>query len=246
MASETTDTARLPPLPSANTLDLQRRLVAALREVGLTEVERLRVRDAMELSFETHRLQKPRPDGTPYVDHPLSVALSLMASGTRPNVDLVVAALLHDSVEDQAPRLCQLLLGTHPDKASVEKESLAALADRFGPRAAEIVAHLTNPDFDALVAGLEAPERTVRKNAIYAHHVLALIDSDPEAFVIKFSDFTENALSLDRVSDPLRRAKLQRKYGPVVEGIVVRLRALPPEHGLVPHRARMLAALTTG
>lgn len=85
---------------AAITHDLRPRLSASARGAGLSTDELVRIHEAMDLSFEVHRPEKSRPDGTPYVDHPLSVALSLFSPDAIPDADLAVAALLHDSVEN--------------------------------------------------------------------------------------------------------------------------------------------------
>jgi len=57
--------------------------------------------DAIALALEAHRGQT-RPDGTPYVLHPLRVMLALEDEGDR------IAAVLHDVVEDSPVTLEEL------------------------------------------------------------------------------------------------------------------------------------------
>jgi (p)ppGpp synthase/HD superfamily hydrolase len=56
---------------------------------------------------ELHLEQAPRPDGTPYIEHPLAVASQILEAMAHKDPDVVVAALLHDAVEDQTARLAQ-------------------------------------------------------------------------------------------------------------------------------------------
>jgi (p)ppGpp synthase/HD superfamily hydrolase len=61
----------------------------------------------------------------PYVNHLIEVAQLVSTTSTEPDAELVIAALLHDSIED----------------AGVSKEQLA---ERFGPEVADLVVELTD------------------------------------------------------------------------------------------------------
>lgn len=67
--------------------------------------EAARILAALELMVELHLNQAPRPDGSQYIEHPLAVAAQVLEAMVRKDPDVVVAALLHDAVEDQAERL---------------------------------------------------------------------------------------------------------------------------------------------
>jgi GTP diphosphokinase / guanosine-3',5'-bis(diphosphate) 3'-diphosphatase len=56
---------------------------------------------ALSFAADKHRFQR-RKDvaGTPYINHPINVALTLMEIGEEHNTDLLVAAVLHDTIED--------------------------------------------------------------------------------------------------------------------------------------------------
>ena len=56
---------------------------------------------ALAFAADKHRFQK-RKDAqeTPYINHPINVALTLMDIGGETNEDLIVAAILHDTIED--------------------------------------------------------------------------------------------------------------------------------------------------
>jgi guanosine-3',5'-bis(diphosphate) 3'-pyrophosphohydrolase len=56
---------------------------------------------ALSFAANKHRFQK-RKDvaGTPYINHPIDVALMLMEVGQETDADLLVAAVLHDTIED--------------------------------------------------------------------------------------------------------------------------------------------------
>jgi len=67
-----------------------------------------RFRAALNLAFDLHRTQERKGSGVPYVAHLLGVASLVMEHGG--NEDAAIAALLHDSVEDQGglPILAQI------------------------------------------------------------------------------------------------------------------------------------------
>lgn len=72
-----------------------------------------------------HRDQRRKdPEQTPYINHPIGVAYLLVEAGVE-DVDILQAALLHDTVEDT---------NTSPQE----------LLDTFGPRVAGVVAEVTD------------------------------------------------------------------------------------------------------
>ena len=79
------------------------------------------------------------------------------------------------------------------------------LAKEFGDRVAELVSAVTNPDYE--------PGRDQHEQ--YREHVLASLDANPWARVIKASDFTDNGVGLIHTTGP-RVAALAAKYAPLV------------------------------
>jgi len=56
---------------------------------------------ALAFSAEKHRFQKRKDkDATPYINHPIQVASTLVEIGEVADLDLLIAALLHDTIED--------------------------------------------------------------------------------------------------------------------------------------------------
>lgn len=184
--------------------------------------EREITEEALLLMCEVHADQKDRPDGTPYIEHPLGVARNVLNSLENPDFESVVSALLHDSVEDQAQKLAEkLLVG---DRGATEQErALRYIGQQFGERVQKTVASLTNPDFEAELIKQEQEVNTENKNRLYAEHVKEAIEN-PDVLPIKLFDFAENALRLNEVTDPARHLKLARKYAPVVSVFIDRLR----------------------
>jgi (p)ppGpp synthase/HD superfamily hydrolase len=156
------------------------------------EPDRERLADALALASELHRDQRRVRE--PYVNHLLRVTIRIICYYRVYDVDVLVAALLHDAVEDQPGRL-----GGSPEAA------LRTLADRYGTRVAELVGAVTNPAY--------APDRD--EDQQYREHVAATLDRYPWVRVIKISDFTDNGVGVIHTTGPkLHRAA--SKYAPLV------------------------------
>ncbi|MBI3968104.1 MAG: bifunctional (p)ppGpp synthetase/guanosine-3',5'-bis(diphosphate) 3'-pyrophosphohydrolase, partial [Chloroflexi bacterium] len=97
-------------------------------QAGLDELGRDLVARAYALASRVHAGQT-RDEGTPYLDHPVRVAATLVGVGYH-DAELLAAALLHDALED----------------SDLTVDALACLS----PRIAEIVATLTKPPLPKL------------------------------------------------------------------------------------------------
>jgi hypothetical protein len=166
---------------------------------GFGDAERHRLEDALDLASRLHR--GDRRQNEPYINHPLRVAIRIMSHYGIRDPDVIAAALLHDAVEDHAAELAPA--GT-PEAAQTEA-ALAVLAERFGPRVAELVAAVTNPEYD--------PGRD--RHVQYREHVAASLDASPWARVIKASDFTDNGAGLLYTTGP-KVHDLADKYAALV------------------------------
>jgi guanosine-3',5'-bis(diphosphate) 3'-pyrophosphohydrolase len=81
---------------------------------------------ALAFAAHKHRDQRRKdPDASPYINHPIALADVLVNEGGVTDVEVLCAALLHDTVEDTA---------TTPEE----------LAGAFGKRVARIVAEVTD------------------------------------------------------------------------------------------------------
>lgn len=88
--------------------------------------ELARLLDAVAFSAEKHRNQRRKDaEASPYINHPIALARLLALDGGVTDVEVLMAAILHDTVEDT-------------------NTSLRDLRDRFGDRVAGIVAELTD------------------------------------------------------------------------------------------------------
>jgi hypothetical protein len=160
---------------------------------------------ALECAARVHATD--RRGREPYINHLLRVAIRIMSHYGVRDSDVVIAALLHDAVEDHADELA----GGHGGRPG----ALEVLAAEFGPRVAELVAAVTNPEY--------APDRDTHEQ--YREHVADSLRTNPWARVIKASDFTDNGVGLIHTSGPRLRT-LAGKYAPLVP-VLQELIALP-------------------
>jgi hypothetical protein len=168
------------------------------------EEDRRRLNRALELATRLHAAD--RRDREPYVNHLLRVAIRIMSHYGVRDTDVIIAALLHDAVEDHATELAP---------GGRQQDALAVLTAEFGSQVAELVAAVTNPEY--------TPDRDTHEQ--YREHVTDSLRGNPWARVIKASDFTDNGAGLIHITGP-RVRKLAAKYAPLVP-VLRELIALP-------------------
>jgi GTP diphosphokinase / guanosine-3',5'-bis(diphosphate) 3'-diphosphatase len=158
--------------------DLAARLEAMIQAVGVynpgSRADRLR--DAFAFAMTSHGEQLRR-NGDPYVSHLLGVAEIL--AELRLDDDTLVAALLHDTVED----------------TPVE---LADLARRFGDEVAHMVDGVTK--IDSL--GIANPE--ARRAETYRKLILSTAQ-DPRTILIKLADRLHNMRTIEHMAAERQR-----------------------------------------
>jgi hypothetical protein len=84
--------------------------------------------------------------------------------------------------------------------------ALAVIAERFGPRVADLVRAVTNPTYD------DDRDHHVQ----YREHVAHSLEHNPWARVVKLSDFTDNGVGLIHTTPGPKLNKLANKYRPLV------------------------------
>ncbi len=172
----------------------------AVEIASFPEDDQRRLNRALELAARLHA--GDRREREPYLNHLLRVAIRIMSHYGVHDADVIIAALLHDAVEDHA---AELAAGLDGRMADTRQAALAALAAEFGPRVAELVAAVTNPEY---AADRDAHEQ-------YREHVADSLRRYPWARVIKASDFTDNGVGLIHTTGPRLRT-LAGKYAPLV------------------------------
>ena len=166
----------------------------AIEIAGLACSDQQRLGRALDLAARLHATDRRQRE--PYLNHLLRVAIRISCYYQVTDPDVICAALLHDAVEDHAGEL---------SGGAGQPAALAVLAQEFGSRVADLVRAVTNPDYEP---GRDRHEQ-------YREHVLASLDADPWARVIKASDFTDNGVGLIHTTGP-KVAELAAKYAPLV------------------------------
>jgi guanosine-3',5'-bis(diphosphate) 3'-pyrophosphohydrolase len=149
------------------------------------------LRRAYGIAEQMHRGQM-RKSGDPYITHPLAVAVILAELGL--DTTTLVAALLHDTVEDTS-------------------YTLQALESDFGPEVTLLVDGVTK--FDKVFYGDAAEAETIRKMIIAAGR-------DVRVLVIKIADRLHNMRTLDARS-PASQARIARATRDVLVPLADRL-----------------------
>jgi len=177
-----------------------------------------RVREAYEFGAERHHGQK-RVSGEPYITHPVAVA-SILAD-LRLDADTLVAAILHDVIED-----------TPTAKAEI--------ASIFGQVVAELVDGVSKLDQIQFKNREEAQAESFRKM------LLAMV-RDIRVIMVKLADRMHNMRTLGAMP-PLKRRRIAREtleiYAPIAERLGLYTVKLELEdlgfHALYPYRYKVL------
>ncbi|MQA34161.1 RelA/SpoT family protein, partial [Modestobacter roseus] len=185
---------------------LARRIVAGQRSTGIRPVlEPLAVlhrqshpkadlallQRAYDVAEEAHAPQK-RKSGDPYITHPLAVATVLAGLGM--DTTTLVAALLHDTVEDTGV-------------------TLDTIRADFGPEVAHLVDGVTK--IDKVTFGDAAQAETIRK-------MIVAMSRDPRVLVIKLADRLHNMRTL-RFLPPEKQEKKARETLEILAPLAHRL-----------------------
>jgi len=134
------------------------------------DVEQLQL--AYKVALEAHARQR-RQSGEPYFEHCLQVARILV--DLHMDSPTIVAALLHDTVEDT-------------------DISLDFLSQNFGERIARLVDGVTK------IGGLRFQSKEMRQAETFRKMLLSMVD-DIRVIIIKFADRLHNMRTLDSVPD---------------------------------------------
>ena len=150
-----------------------------------------RIREAAEFGASAHKGQT-RLSGEPYIAHPVAAAAIL--ADLHLDTDTIIAAILHDVIEDTP---------TPKDQ----------LAQRFGADVAEIVDGVTKLDQIKFKSREEAQAESFRKM------LLAMV-RDLRVVLVKLADRTHNMRTIDAMAVPRRRAIARETleiYAPIAE-----------------------------
>ncbi|GAA0370342.1 HD domain-containing protein [Actinoallomurus spadix] len=148
----------------------QARAALAAHPVDVAALDR-----AAEAALRWHGEQR-RPTGAPYAEH-LFEALEVLVRGAGvTDTDVLVTALLHDTVEDTGA-------------------TLADVEAAFGPEVGELVDWVTKPPVEGKAA----------KRAAKVSYLRRLRDAPREAILVKLADRVSNVQTLDRMPPDFQR-----------------------------------------
>ncbi len=165
-------------------------LVAVHREIH-PKADLVLLQRAYAVAEERHATQL-RKSGDPYITHPLAVASILAELGM--DTTTLVAALLHDTVEDTG-------------------YTLEALTAEFGEEVGHLVDGVTK--LDRVVLGSAAEAETIRK-------MITAMARDPRVLVIKVADRLHNMRTM-RFLPPEKQARKARETLEVIAPLAHRL-----------------------
>lgn len=178
------------------------------RLTHLSEGEIRDVREAFDFAVSAHSHQS-REDGSPYVFHVIAVAETL--AGWRADRDTVIAALLHDVIED----------------TDVRKDEIA---EKFGRRVALLVESVTkftqadlSPDLP-----LDRKVETLRK-------LFDVMRYDMRSILIKLADRLHNVLTIDALPTVDRQRRFAQETLNVYHKIALHLGMREVRHVFAEH-----------
>ncbi|MGY1814160.1 RelA/SpoT family protein [Blastococcus sp. SYSU D00820] len=165
--------------------------LAALHRQSHPKADLAVLQRAYDVAEAAHAAQK-RKSGDPYITHPLAVATILAGLGM--DTTTLVAALLHDTVEDTGV-------------------TLETIAGDFGPEVAHLVDGVTK--IDKVKLGDAAQAETIRK-------MIVAMSRDPRVLVIKLADRLHNMRTL-RFLPPEKQEKKARETLEILAPLAHRL-----------------------
>ncbi|HEX8603895.1 MAG TPA: bifunctional (p)ppGpp synthetase/guanosine-3',5'-bis(diphosphate) 3'-pyrophosphohydrolase [Pseudoduganella sp.] len=159
----------------------------------MNEADLKKVKEAYRFSDEMH-LGQVRKSGEPYISHPIAVAE--ICADWKLDAQALMAALLHDVMEDQ----------------DVKKEELI---ERFGAPVAQLVDGLSKLEKIEFQSQIEAQAENFRK-------MLLAMASDVRVILIKLADRLHNMRTLD-VMAPAKKQRIAKETMEVYVPIAHRL-----------------------
>lgn len=222
-------------------------------------IESEKILDALNFMLEVHLPQDDRFDGRPFAGHPIAVAEKVMELSD--NAELVVAALIHDSVEDRSDSIfVERIKRKYPDRnflhlpideilknkyKDIFKDwSFKEIRERFGDNVAYYTESMTNHDFNSLAdgLGLSGENRQDFINKLYGEHVEEIINNS-ELFILKLADLSVNIDLHSLEPNCEKYLKLKRKYKSVIEAFLEKLKNLDPAHPIYKKREAITSDL---
>lgn len=194
---------------------------------------------SIEKAYQWHHGQERANRGnhpkTPYIEHPLRNTLRLHRWGVFDG-EVLTAAVLHDVVEDCADKITGIKDQNH-NESDLRDKAVTECKNIFGDNVTKIIKDVSNP-----IASYSSREE---KNQAYREHLDHVLD-DPQVFLVKLSDYYDNAGGLHHNLLPGKEDRIRRmhdKYAPLIDVFQTRYECvkddLPMEDSSVVHHAIM-------
>lgn len=154
-----------------------------------------KLQDSIQVASYLHRNDVRRGSRStsvnpPYIEHPLRVALRAFRTFKVDDPNTIIAAVLHDTVEDHAMDFADFEGATASrDAYEAQATALAFISNHFGFPVARTVELVSNPP---TIPGTPQAD----KIAAYQEHVSKAVKLSSGALIVKASDFVDNAGSL--------------------------------------------------
>lgn len=158
----------------------------------LKHIDYEKVAASIEFAAYLHRKQTRANRGdlprTPYIEHPLRNTLRVLRLDCEEE-DVIIACVLHDTVEDCPETIAREFVGREPKDAHEAREiALEYISEAYGKQVAYLVEQVSNPIYPE---GLTKAEKRV----LYTAHVKEII-KNPKVCIIKYADLADNAFGL--------------------------------------------------
>lgn len=149
-----------------------------LEKASFSPEEQAQLEKAFQWSMDLHASDTRYRE--PATNHLLRVAIRIIHHYEIRDVNLITAALLHDSVEEHKYEITG-------NQQATANDAIAVIATEFNPDVAKLVSSVTNPEYEE---GRDKLEQ-------YQEHVSSILsEDDPRVRILKVSDFTDNALGI--------------------------------------------------
>lgn len=181
------------PLKNLGTVELSQTIRYEAIAKGM-DIEQIDSAIALASILHSHQKRGPRAglDKAPYIEHPLRNTLRLIRLGVE-DQNIAIGALLHDTVEDGSVQFAKKFHNKNLEEPEARKLLSSHIESSYGTRVKEIVESVTN-EYTPLK---EVQRKTIaERHREYRAHVVEQISKDSGSFLVKISDFIDNATGL--------------------------------------------------
>ena len=163
--------------------------IAEREDIVWENINKEKFSHALFLSTIWHKGQTRRSgkgtSRTPYINHPMRNMLRAYQWGFR-NSDILAAIVLHDVIEDSSDRIVGNSINVENEEELRDKAS-EIIEDLFSEKVKELILSVSNPIQDKK-NNLSQEQRTEN----YIKHLENIL-YEPDVFIVKFSDYIDNA-----------------------------------------------------